>query len=294
MRTLILTASLIALAGTAVAQMAPAANAYPYDKAPWWMKESVITQTGFVRTEVEANRANFSAQFQTVGKTAEEAQNKAIAQTKALNEALKKLGADKVQISTSFTMRALYEQYKDKDGNRIENQRGDKIDAYQVNLGLTLQVRDMAVLERAYALVLAANPTSTAQIYFNLEPSNETKSWLYSEAVKDAARRAKSAAADAGAVLGKVKVIDPTGRACETDILARGAPESYDDTQAITVMGTRKQDRVTYDSPPAMMAAPAPASPVEALEAKAAQNPFIQAPPLRELTAKACVVYGLN
>ncbi|GGZ28344.1 SIMPL domain-containing protein [Asticcacaulis endophyticus] len=294
MRILIITASLMALASTAMAQTTPAANAYPYDKAPWWMKESVITQTGFVRTEIEANRANFSAQFQTVGKTAEEAQNKAIAQTKALNEALKKLGADKVQISTSFAMRALYEQYKDKDGNRIENQRGDKIDAYQVNLGLTLQVRDMAVLERAYALVLAANPTSTAPIYFNLEPSNETKSWLYSEAVKDAARRAKAAATDAGAVLGKVKVIDPTGRACETDILARAAPESYDDTQAITVSAMRKENRVEYNSPPAMMAAPAPASPVEALEAKAAQNPFIQAPPLSELTAKACVVYGLN
>ncbi|OYW78667.1 MAG: hypothetical protein B7Z26_09420 [Asticcacaulis sp. 32-58-5] len=212
-----------------------------------------------------------------------------------MNEALKKLGADKVQISTTFTMRALYEQYKDKDGNRIENQRGDKIDAYQVNLGLSLQVRDMAVLEPAYALVLAANPTSTAQIYFNLEPSNETKSWLYSEAVKDAARRAKTAAADAGATLGKVKVIDPTGRACETDILARGAPESYDETQAITVTGSRS--RVSYDTPAPMAPPPPPPpapSPVEALEMKAAQNPFIQAPPLRELTAKACVVYGLN
>jgi uncharacterized protein len=291
MRTLILTASLMVLAGTAAAQTTPA-TAYPYDKAPWWMKESVIPQTGFVRTEIEANRANFSAQFQTVGKTAEEAQNKAIAQTKALNEALKKLGADKVQISTSFAMRALYEQYKDKDGNRIENQRGDKIDAYQVNLGLTLQVRDMAVLERAYALVLAANPTSTAPIYFNLEPSNETKSWLYSEAVKDAARRAKSAAVDAGTTLGKVKVIDPTGRACETDILARGADDNGRENAQYTTAMANKREAVVYPGPP-----PPPAPAVmssDALEAKAAQNPFIQAPPMQVLTAKACVVYGLN
>ncbi|MCR6658230.1 MAG: SIMPL domain-containing protein [Asticcacaulis sp.] len=289
----------LALAGTASAQtVAPQAS--PYDRAPWWMKESVITQTGYVFTEIPANRANFSATFLTVADTAEKAQNLAIAQTKGLNQALDKLGKDKVRISTSFSMRALYEQYRDKNGNRIEDQRGDKIEKYQVSLNLSVEVRDTALLERAYALVLAAAPTSSTPINFNLQPDNETNTWLYTEAVKDAHTRALQSAAAAGGKLSGIKVIDPTGRACETDILARAPDGSYDNTQA---------QEVAYESrayasapPPPPMVAPAamadmggyaPGS-AEYLEAKALQNPFIQTPPLQRLEAKACVVYGLN
>ncbi|UDF03074.1 SIMPL domain-containing protein [Asticcacaulis sp. AND118] len=286
----------LALAGLGLSMPALAQTSTPaasgYDKAPWWMKEAVITQTGYVRTEIEANRASFSASFLAVGKTADEAQQKAVAQTRALTDALKKLGKDAVRVNTSFSMRVLYEQYRDKEGNRIENQRGDKIEAYQVNMGLDVKVYDVRTLERAYALVLAASPTASQPVYFSLEPDNATKTWLYTEAVKDAARRARQAAEAAGAKLGSVKVIDPTGRACQTDILARGEPSGGQDNAPTTVA----YDRVEYASPPPpAMAAPAPGgSAVEQLEAKAAQNAFIQAPPLNELTAQACVVYGLN
>ncbi|BBF79539.1 SIMPL domain-containing protein [Asticcacaulis excentricus] len=295
MRKWVLGMALLAVAGGAVAQTTT--NNYQasdYDRAPWWMKTPVITQTGYVRTEIDANRAHFSASFLAVGKTADEAQQKAVAQTRALTDALKKLGKDAVRVNTSFSMRVLYEQYRDKEGNRIENQRGDKIEAYQVSMGLDVKVYDLRTLERAYALVLAASPTASQPVYFSLEPDNATKTWLYNEAVKDAARRARQAAEAAGGKLGAVKVIDPTGRACQTDILARGEPRGGQDFEPTTV---------AYDMPPPppklqvrepvveAMSAP---SPVEQLEAKAAQNAFIQAPPLNELTAQACVVYGLN
>lgn len=265
-------------------------QASDYDRAPWWMKTPVITQTGYVRTEIDANRANFSASFLAVGKTADEAQQKAVAQTRALTDALKKLGKDAVRVNTSFSMRVLYEQYRDKEGNRIENQRGDKIEAYQVSMGLDVKVYDLRTLERAYALVLAASPTASQPVYFSLEPDNATKTWLYNEAVKDAARRARQAAEAAGGKLGAVKVIDPTGRACQTDILARGQPRDGQDNDATTV------PYVDMAPPPAPIVAEMSVrgSAVEQLEAKAAQNAFIQAPPLNELTAQACVVYGLN
>lgn len=294
-KLMLLTVAGVCLASVATAQtVAPQAS--PYDRAPWWMKESVITQTGYVFTEIPANRASFSATFLTVADTAEKAQNLAIAQTKGLNQALDKLGKDKVRISTSFSMRALYEQYRDKNGNRIEDQRGDKIEKYQVSLNLSVEVRDTALLERAYALVLAAAPTSSTPINFNLQPDNETNTWLYTEAVKDAHTRALQSATAAGGKLGGIKVIDPTGRACETDILARGADSAWDPTtaQEVMVTGSRK----AYAAPPPP---PAPLAlsnydigSAEYLEAKALQNPFIQTPPLQRLEAKACVVYGLN
>lgn len=289
-KSILVSAGVSLLAFPAAAQTA----ASGFDKAPWWVQTPVITQVGYVRTEVPANRAQFSASFLAVGKTADQAQAKAVEQTRALTEALRKLGPDKVQINTGFSMRALYEQYRDKDGNRIENQRGDKIDSYQVTLTMTVKVLDTSILERAYALVLAASPTSTQQVYFSLEPENETKTWLYSEAVKDAARRANLAVTAAGAKLGGVKVIDPTGRACQTDILARGEPKDGEDQDAYTVQVTGARARMAAPPPPPAPMMAESASAVDQLEAKAAQNAFIQEPPLHTLTAQACVVYGLN
>src|SRR5665213_929483 len=111
------------------------------------MKESVITQTGYVYSETAANRADFSATFLTTDDAADKAQAKAIERTRGLQQALSKLGKDAVRVTTSFSMRTLYQEYKDKDGNRIEDQRADKINGYQVSLNISLEVRDMSVLE---------------------------------------------------------------------------------------------------------------------------------------------------
>jgi len=314
-RTLILSVIALAVAATpAMARPRPAAPASvpaadasgwtmfpaglsPYEKAPWWMNNSVITQTGFVYTEVPANRAQFSAEFQTSADTVEKAQAKAIDRTRALNQALDRLGRDAVRVTTSFSMRALYEEYRDKNGNRIEDQRADKINGYQVSLNLSLEVRDMAALEKAYALVLAASPSSAGSIYFHLQPSNEQNTWMYSEAVKDAHARALTAAEAAGGHLGAIKLVDPTGRACETDILARGGSGEGDNTEATEVVN-RFAPKAMMAAPPPPPPPPPPAAPAQGtadyLEAQALKNPFIQTPPLQRLDAKACVVYGLN
>ena len=286
----------VATAATAQTAAAPPVNTSPYDKAPWWMKTGVITQTGYVFTEVPANRATFSATFLSVDDNEDKAQAKAIEMTRALQQALAKLGKDNVRVTTSFSMRTLYEQYKDKNGNRIEDQRGDKINGYEVSVSIALEVRDVSVLEKAYALVLAASPTSSQQIYFSLQPDNATNTWLYTQAVKDARTRAGQAADAAGGKLGGIQLIDPTGRACQTDILARGANtgDDYGNAQEVEY-----DSRAAYAPPPpppapvAMASAPAYGT-AEYLEAKALANPFIQTPPLQRLTATACVVYGLN
>lgn len=303
--TLALTAGLLSIATGALAQTSVTPSLY--DKAPWWMKEGVITQTGFVFTEIPANRAEFSATFLSVADTAEKAQAAAIEQTRALSQALGKYGPDKVRVTTSFSMRALYEQYKDKNGNRIENERGDKIRSYEVSLIIEIEVRDMTALERAYALVLAAAPTSTEEIDFSLQPDNATNTWLYSEAVKDARVRATQSAEAAGGKLGAIKLIDPTGRACQTDILARGAPETFDSTAGteVVVSGIRRKvsnngaiSSEDVGSFPDKNAAESlqriEGVSLETLEQKALNNPFVQSPPMKRLTAKSCVVYGLN
>ncbi len=282
---LVLTAPLVV---PALAQVPPAEIGQRNVPAPWWMQQPVIASVGMVRTEVPANRASFDATFSALGKTAEAATTTAAAKVAEIDRALRALGAERVRITTQFTTRPLYEQYRDKEGNFQTNERPDKIERYAVEARLSLEVRDTAALEGAYAAVLAARPDATSEVRFRLQPGNEIKTWLLAEAVKDAARRARDAAANAGARLGAVKLIDPSGRACQTDVLA-GWPSYGSGGRATDVTAPRSM--IVSGTPLArsfdMASAPAPAPPPP----QAAQVSL--QPPLLELTDDACVVYAL-
>ena len=271
------------------AQTPPATIGERYIPAPWWMREPVIASIGQVRTQVPANRASFAASFQSIDRTAADASRKAADQIRALSQALAAYGAEVVRVETTVSTRPLYDQYRDENGVLRDNARADQIERYQADATISVTVRDTRVLERVYATVVASQPTSIGQVGFNLEPDNAVKTWLQGEAVKDAAARARAAASNAGASLGGVKVIDPTGRACETDVLA-GWPAYGSGGLATDV-----------DFQPAFVPSAPPPPPVaRAREAGGPSEEQIEAarlalqPPLRELSDQACVVYGLN
>ncbi|MFJ6025679.1 SIMPL domain-containing protein [Brevundimonas sp. NPDC092305] len=284
---------LLAAPAPAFAQTPPATIGERYVPAPWWMRDPVIASIGNVRTQVAANRAGFSASFLSVDRSAADASRKAADQIRALSQSLAGYGADKVRVETTLTTRALYDQYRDENGVLRDNVRADRIERYQADATVSITVRDTALLERVYATVVATQPTSIGQVWFNLEPDNVLKTWLQGEAVKDAANRARAAAGNAGATLGAVKVIDPTGRACQTDVLA-GWP-SYGGASLPTdviVTGSRAEAAAYGPPPPPPPAAPPP--PGAPTEAQIEAARLTLQPPLRELTDQACVVYGLN
>lgn len=289
-----------ALASPAPAQTPPATIGQQYVPAPWWMRDPVIASIGNVRVEITANRAGFNATFQAIDRSAAEASRKAADQVRALSQALSAYGADKVRVETTLTTRPLYEQYRDEAGNLRDNVRPDKIQRYQTEASVRLTIRDVALLERAYATIVASQPTTISPVWFNLEAENSWKSNLAAEAIKDARRRAEAAAEHAGARLGAARVIDPTGRACQTDVLAGWPSYSASGGQAtnvdaVAVTGSRMRAEM---APP-----PAPAPPPPPRPAAAGQPPSeeqIEAarlalqPPLQVLTDSACVVYSLN
>lgn len=292
MRRLTCLLLLLAAPAPALAQTPPATIGERYVPAPWWMRDPVIASIGNVRAQVPANRAGFSASFLSVDRSAADASRKAAEQIRALSQSLASYGADKVRVETTLTTRALYDQYRDENGVLRDNVRADRIERYQADATVSITVRDTALLERVYATVVATQPTSIGQVWFNLEPDNALKTWLQAEAVKDAANRARNAVGAAGATLGSVKVIDPTGRACQTDVLA-GWP-SYGGASLptdVVVTGSRAEAAYGPPPPPPPAAPPPPGAPTEA-QIEAAR--LTLQPPLRELTDQACVVYGLN
>ncbi|CAN5388195.1 hypothetical protein BH10PSE2_BH10PSE2_24830 [soil metagenome] len=301
MRTLIATLTLAtaaAIAVPALAQTPPATIGQPYVPAPWWMRDPVIASIGNVRVELPANRAGFSASFTALDRSASEASRRAADLVRALSQQLATYGAEKVRVETSLTTQPIYEQYRDEAGMMRDNVRADKIVRYKTDASVRLTIRDVSVLERAYATVVATQPTTISAVYFNLEPENAWTSNLAAEAVKDARRRAVAAAENAGATLGAVRVIDPTGRACQTDVLAgwpsygpgSGQSTSFDD---VTVTGSRS--RMEYAAPPPPPAPPAPVAPGQApSEDQIEAARLALQPPLQTMTDTACVVYGLS
>jgi uncharacterized protein YggE len=273
------------VAGRASAQTPPAEMGARYIAAPWWMREPVIASLGSVRVELPANRAQFGAQFSAVDRDAAAATAAAGRKVAELDAALRAAGTDRVRLSTTFVTRPLYDQYRDKDGNLIDNQRADKIDRYEVSASLQIEVRDIAALENAYNAVVAARPTSVGGVSFSLEPDNKVRSALANEAVRDAARRARAAVEASGARLGGVKIIDPTARVCRTDVLA-GWP-SYTGSTRPTEVSAESMDAMAPPPPP-------PPAPIVATGARAVSSTRVTLqPPIQMLQDEACVVFAL-
>ena len=273
----------------AQAQTPPATIGQQYVPAPWWMRDPVIASIGQVRVEIQANRANFSATFQALDRSATEAAAKAADQVRALSRTLAEYGVERVRVTTDVSTTPLYEQYRDAGGELRDNERADKIQRYQAEATVIVSVRDIAILERVYATATASQPTSLSEVQFSLDPDNAWKANLAAEAVKDARNRARAAAENAGATLGPVRLIDSTGRACQTDVLAgwpsyRGNDDQQTSLEDVVVTGMRRAS-------PAPPPPPAGAAPGEA--AIEAARLALQ-PPLQTLTDSACVVYGLN
>jgi uncharacterized protein YggE len=291
---LLLGAAPVVLAAPALAQTPPATIGDRYIPAPWWMRDPVIASVGEVRVELQANRAFVSASFQSVDRSVAEASRAAADQVRALSQALSAYGADKVRVETSVTTRPLYDQYRDENGVMRDNTRADRVARYQADASVNVTVRDVSLIERVYATIVASRPTSIGQVNFQLDPENSWKANLQAEAMKDARRRAEAAATNAGATLGRVKIIDPSGRVCQTDVLAGwpayAAGEQATTVEDIVVTGSRMRAGANFAPPPP----PAPAAGAAPSEAQIEAARLALQPPLQVMTGSACVIYGLN
>lgn len=288
-RHLTLALMFAAAATPALAQTPPATIGDRYIPAPWWMRDPVIASVGQVRVELQSNRAFVSASFQSVDRSVAEASRAAADQVRALSQALAGYGADKVRVETSVTTRPLYDQYRDENGVMRDNTRADRVARYQADAAVSVTVRDVSLIERVYATIVASRPTSIGQVSFSLEPENSWKANLAAEAMKDARRRAQAAAENAGATLGRVRVIDPSGRVCQTDVLAGwpsygGASGQETTLDEIAVTGAMR----AAPAPPALQVRPPPTE--DQIEAAR----LALQPPLQTLTDSACVIYSLD
>lgn len=290
MRTVVFFAAAL-IAGPTFAQTAATLPPRAYDLAPWWMDKPVIPSVGYVWTEVPSNRASIEAVYQVVDRDVGSATKAAADKVRALGKALEAYGAERVRVATTFEITPLYAQYRDKQGDLNDNERADKIERYQVSANVSVEIREVRLAERVYATMMAAKPSSADDVRFRLEVENETRTQMAKLAVEDARRRAGLSAEAAGARLGSVRLIDPTGRACETDVLLVGATRGFSNAPAY---------RVPAPAPPSAQSAEIEeiVTTAQKRARDAGLNPddirMPLQPPLQRLEERACVVFGLG
>jgi len=181
---------------------------------PYWIEQPVIEALGRARVELPPNRARFSVRFSETDRDAKVAMQTAVERARAAYTAIKAVSGEASEVATSVTVNPYFEQYRDRDGDRIENRRADKVRGYEANVTVRVLVNDVAVAGPARAAALALGPEEAEPLQVYLDQTANVLQQAYAAAVADAAARAEASASAAGAALGKLLVIQEGSSPC--------------------------------------------------------------------------------
>ena len=204
------TAYLIAIAFLGVAganaQNVRSGDTIVFEK-PYWTETPVIEVLGRAEIELPPNRASFSVSFVETNKDAKIAMRSAVERARIAYDAVKAVAGDSARVTTSVQVDPYYEQYRDRDGDRIENRRADKVKGYEGRASVAVTMLDVSKAGEARAAALVLGPENSGNLRLYLERTAEINRQAYEAAVNDAAARARASARAASATLGRVLVI---------------------------------------------------------------------------------------
>jgi uncharacterized protein len=152
-------------------------------------KVEVKPDTGYIDVGLTVNNAA----------TVDEAQNSINKTSKAISEAVKKLGIPSEDIKT--TNNSVYPNYNYEPGQE------NKITGYNGNVNVTITVRGENAADKSSAVVQAATKAGANQIQgprFSVENPAKYREQARSEAIKNAREQAKKLEKDLGIKIGKI------------------------------------------------------------------------------------------
>ncbi|KCZ85447.1 hypothetical protein HAD_07180 [Hyphomonas adhaerens MHS-3] len=213
-----LAALLLAIVPAAAAQSASPTGGRDYQEdvyvTPYWTRMPVIESIGRANMQVAPNRASFSVTYLETDKDAEDAMKLAVQRARLAYDTVKKIAGDKAIVQSSVSVDPYYEQYRDKEGNRIENDRPDKVVGFEAEASLSVVIEDMSIAGEARAAVLALGPETSTPLRTYLVATTEMNRAAYEAAVADGSARAKATAEASGAKLGKLLAVQEGNGPC--------------------------------------------------------------------------------
>lgn len=199
------------------AAMAAAQGAYAQEIGvrPYWFDKPVLEALGRAEMEVAPNRARFDVTFVSTDADAKKAMELAVGRARLAYDAVKKVSGDKARVSSSVDVSPYYEQYRDKDGNRVEDDRPDRVKGYEARSRVTVELTDASLAGKARAAALALGPEeSGGGVRVYLEETADMQRKAIELAAKDAAERARVTAAAAGRKVGDILVLQEGNGPC--------------------------------------------------------------------------------
>ncbi len=181
---------------------------------PYWWDKPVVEALGRSEIEVQPNRAEFDVSFIETDGSSSKAMELVVAKARLAQEAIRKVAGDKVRMTTAVSIEPYYEQYRDREGDLIENDRADKVKGYGASAEIEVTLLDITLAGRARAAALALGPQDSGEIGYRLDPSDEMLVKVYAAAVANAKAKAAASATASGSQLGKALVIQEGGGPC--------------------------------------------------------------------------------
>lgn len=250
---------------------------------PYWIDRPVIEVIGRSNVMFNPNRVSLNFTVQEINDNADEGLAKLTKRTKPVIEKVKSMLGKDDSISVNYRREAIYQQYKDKDGNKISNQREDKIENYVLrwDIAITTQKLEIAPKIKAEILAIGNSKMNQAETY-SFEPSTEQTRQVFQEAVEDGSQRAQMVASvNKGSKL-KLLVVQEGASQCLSSATTETG-EAYDRVAA------NAAPMVDYHPDPVQ----APANEkVQVLQANDLIMP--SAPSKYPLEASVCMVYAIE
>lgn len=187
---------------TFFAAMAAPAFAQDEFERPYWLDRPVIEAQGRAQAFVNADRASFSVTFVEVASDSRDAMFAASDRARLAAAAIRAHGGDAVRISSDADIDAYYQEYRNREGERISSERADQVQNYAVSVTLDVELTDIARAADVRAAAMAVGPEETSDLRFRLEDGSSARLSVYRAAASDAAQRARAAADASGASLG--------------------------------------------------------------------------------------------
>ncbi len=187
----------------ALMPMAPPAQAQiiaplkPYDPA-------IARVAGRAELYLPPDQARVAVSFYAPGRSAAEATNAVSGRANALGQAIGAIGSrdvtlERTDVSVTPVMRA--------GGER----RPDRITGYEATAGVTVLVKDLALLSRAMEAAMNASPDTFNDVQFSIRDTERARRLAREAAIRDAVDKARTYVEGAGFRLGRLLLVEEGG-----------------------------------------------------------------------------------
>lgn len=182
----------LTLAAPASAQVV--APLRPYDPA-------IVRVAGRAEVYLPPDQARVRVSYYAPGRTAAEATNAVSTRTRALDTAIRAIDPQSVTLErTDVSVTPVMREGGDR--------RPDRINGYEASAGVTILVRDLALLSRAVEAAVNAEPDAFNDVEFSIRDTVRARRAAREAAITDAVDKARVYSEGAGHRLGRLLLVE--------------------------------------------------------------------------------------